>query len=220
MAAAVLVISISFYPSTLSKVAVFTPAWLLFMALLSRFSGRIAAILSLFLPAFAGVALIGLIGEPMRRYFSIVNGRMVSVPSVAMDVYNDYFARHDLTHFCQIWLLKPFIRCSLQQPLSVEMNSHYPLGFLNASLFATEGIASVGLLGAPAVMFVCGLVIALGNRVSAGLSARFVLISAAIVPQIMMNVPFSTLMLSHGLWILFLLWYISPRTQFGGAAES
>ncbi|MDE2376701.1 hypothetical protein [Bradyrhizobium sp.] len=220
MAAAVLAISISFYPSTLSKVALFTPAWLLFVVLVSRLSGRTAAILSLFLPVLIGVLLVSTIGEPVRRYFSIVNGRMVSVPSVAMDVYNDYFARHDLTHFCQIWLLKPFVPCTLKEPISVVLNSNYPLGFLNASLFATEGIASVGLWAAPAVMLVCGLVIALGNRLSAGLSARFILISAAIVPQIMMNVPFSTLMLTHGLWLLFLLWYLTPRTLFGSPAEA
>ena len=44
---------------------------------------------------------------------------MIAIPSVAMDVYNDFFSKHELTHFCQIWLLKPVmtalikIRCRL-----------------------------------------------------------------------------------------------------------
>ncbi|QOG17174.1 hypothetical protein [Bradyrhizobium sp. SEMIA] len=219
LAAAMLAISISFYPSTLSKIALFTPAWLLFMTLLSILLGRFATILSLFLPVLTGVLFISTIGEPLRRYFDIVNARMLSVPSVALDVYNEYFAQHELTHFCQIWLLKPFMSCVLKQPLSVEMNSIYPLGFLNASLFATEGIASVGVWGAPLATLACGLVVGFGNRLSAGLSERFVLISAAIVPQVITNVPFSTLMLTHGLWLLFLLWYVTPRTLFGGPAE-
>ncbi|MCP3401428.1 hypothetical protein [Bradyrhizobium sp. CCGB20] len=219
LAVAMLAISISFYPSTLSKIALFTPAWLLCMTLLSMLRGRVATIMSLFLPVLIGVLLISTIGEPIRRYFDIVNARMLAVPSVAMDVYNEYFAQHELTHFCQIWLVKPFIACALKQPLSVEMNSNYPLGFLNASLFATEGIASVGLWAAPLATFACGLVIGLGNRLSAGLSTRFILISAAIMPQVITNVPFSTLMLTHGLWLLFLLWYVTPRTLFGSPAK-
>ncbi|MET4485834.1 hypothetical protein [Bradyrhizobium sp. LA7.1] len=219
LAAAMLAVSISFYPSTLSKIALFTPAWLLCMTLLSILLGRVATILSLSLPVLTGVLLISTIGEPMRRYFDIVNARMLSVPSVALDVYNEYFAHHELTHFCQIWLLKPFMACALKQPLSVEMNSNYPLGFLNASLFATEGVASVGLWLAPIATFACGLVVGLGNRLSAGLPERFILISAAIVPQVITNVPFSTLILTHGLWLLFLLWYVTPRTLFATLAE-
>lgn len=210
----VLAVAISFYPSTLSKMTLFAPAWMVFIATLSRFSARATPILSICLPVLGGIILVLLIGEPARRYFNIVNWRMVIIPSQALDVYNEYFARHELTHFCQIWLLKPFVSCALEVPLSVEMQNNYGLGNFNASLFATEGIASVGPWLAPVVVLFCGLVIGFGNRVSAGLSPRFILVSAAIVPQTMMNVPFSTIMLSHGLWLLFLLWYLTPRTLF------
>ena len=60
----------------------------------------------------------------------------------------------------------------------------------------------------------CGLVIALGNRLSAGLPPRFILISGAILPLILLNVPLSTVLVTHGMAILFLLWYITPRTIF------
>ncbi|MCK1660617.1 hypothetical protein [Bradyrhizobium sp. 151] len=91
----------------------------------------------------AGVLLIITIGEPMRLFFGIVNARMLSVPSVTMDVYNQYFAQHELTHFCQIWLLKPFVSCALKQQISVEMKSTYR--FPQCFLVRHEGIASVGL---------------------------------------------------------------------------
>jgi len=78
--------------------------------------------------------------------------------------------------------------------------------FFNAFLFATEGITSVGMMFAPLSVFVCGLIIALGNRLSSGLPPRFILISSALVPQILLNVPLSTVLLTHGLSILFLLW--------------
>jgi hypothetical protein len=211
----VLLISLSFYPSTLTKLALFTPAWLITLALISRiFEARVTAILSLLLPILAGVILISTIGEPMRRYFSIVNMRMSIVPSSAMDVYNEYFARHDVTHFCQISLLKPFVPCALEYQLGVEMQNNYALGNFNASLFATEGIASVGMMFAPLSAFLCGLIIALGNRLSSGLPPRFILISSALVPQILLNVPLSTVLLTHGLSILFVLWYVMPRTIF------
>jgi len=211
----VLLISMSFYPSTLSKLTFFTPAWLIAIALISRiFEARVAAILSLLLPILGGVTLISTIGQPMRRYFDIVNVRMSMVPSSAMDVYNEYFTRHDPTHFCQIWLLKPFVSCALEYPLSIEMNNNYALGNFNASLFATEGIASVGMVFAPLSVLVCGLIIALGNRLSSGLPPRFILLSSALVPQILLNVPLSTVLLTHGLSILFLLWYVMPRTIF------
>jgi hypothetical protein len=129
-----------------------------------------------------------------------------------MDIYNEFFARHDLTYFCQLRILKPFVNCPYEHPLAIEMENNYALGNFNASLFATEGIASVGVLFAPVSVFLCGLVIALGNRLSAGLPPRFILISGAILPQILLNVPLSTVLLTHGMGILFLLWYITPRT--------
>jgi hypothetical protein len=211
----VLLISISFYPSTLSRTAFFTPAWLVTLALISRFCGtRATTILSLLLLVLVGILLISVFGELARPYFNLVNFRMVIIPSSAMDVYNEYFANHPLTHFCQIWLLKPFVPCALEYPLSVEMQNNYALGNFNASLFATEGIASVGLWLAPITVFICGLVVALGNRLSAGLPSRFILLSAGVLPLLLQNVPFSTVMLTHGLWILFALWYLTPRAIF------
>jgi hypothetical protein len=140
---------------------------------------------------------------------------MIAIPSVAIDVYNDFFSRHDLTYFCQMRVLKPFVGCPYQEPLSIVMLHNYPFGGnFNASLFATEGVASVGLLLAPVSALACGLVVALGNRLSAGLPPSFVLVSGAILAQIVLNVPLTTVLLSHGAGLLFLLWYITPRSMF------
>ena len=56
--------------------------------------------------------------------------------------------------------------------------------------------------------------IALANRLSAGLPPRLILISSAALPQIFLNVPLTTTLLSHGAAVLFLLWYITPRSLF------
>ena len=99
------------------------------------------------------------------------------------------------------------------------MAQTYKIGNFNASLFATEGIASVGLWLAPVSVFICGLVIALGNRLSAGLPSGFILCSGAILPQVLLNVPLTTALLTHGAALLFLLWYITPRAIFEQKAE-
>jgi hypothetical protein len=221
-AGAVLVVLLLYYPIAMSKTALFTPAWLAFMALLARISAaRQAVVVSLLLPMLAGVGLIVLLMNDVvsssiaMPYFYTVNFRIIAVPSIAMDIYNDFFSRHEVTHFCQIRLLKLIIGCSYQDQLSVVMLNNYPVGGnFNASLFATEGIASVGSLFAPVSVFAAGLVVALGNRLSAGLPPSFIVVSGAVLPQILLNVPLSTVLLTHGAGVLFLLWYITPRGMF------
>jgi hypothetical protein len=212
-----LVFMLLFYPITLSKLAFFSTAWIVALLVLSKiFESRITTILSLLLPMLIGVILICTIpGKNYTlAYFGLVNIRMIATPGSAMDIYNDFFANHPLTYFCQISFLKPLMNCPYQDPLSVVMEKTYGLGNLNASLFATEGIASVGLYFAPLVALVCGLVVALGNRASAGLPPSFILISGALLPQAFLNVPLTTVLLTHGAGILFLLWYVMPRTMF------
>jgi hypothetical protein len=212
-AGSVLILALLFYPITLSKLTIFASAWLIFTALLSRFFGaRTTAVLSLSLPMLAGNLTLLLHIWP--DFFYIADFRLMMIPSGAMDIYNHYFSDHQLTHFCQIWILKPFVTCSYENQLSILMQNVYELGNLNASLFATEGIASVGPVWAPVSAFVCGLVIAFGNRLSADLPPRLILISAAILPLVFLNVPLATTLLTHGTAILFLLWWITPREMF------
>jgi hypothetical protein len=210
------------YPVTLSKLFLLAPFWLVAMLLLSKiFDTKTAVVMSLLVPVLIGLVLHLLLPEQSRLYFSIVNFRLVAIPSNSFDVYNDFFSRHDPTWFCQISVLKRIMSCPYQEPLWTLMQKTYGLGNLNASLFATEGVASVGLLLAPVVAFGCGLVIALGNRLSAGLPPRFILLSSAVLLPILLNVPFSVVLNTHGAALLFLLWYITPRKIFeqdGGVA--
>jgi hypothetical protein len=152
------------------------------------------------------------LGSIPGKYFDIVNIRMIATPSGALDIYNHFFASHPLTWFCQISVLKPLMHCPYGDPLAVVMQNTYELGNLNASLFATEGIASVGPWLAPLTALAAGLVLALGNRASAGLPPRFVLMSAGVLPHVLLNVPLSVAMLTHGTALLFLLWYLMPRS--------
>jgi hypothetical protein len=203
------------YPVTLSKLALFAPFVLLAVLLLSKvLDAKTTVIMSLLGPVLIGVILLVSFRLHSALYFSIVNFRLFAVPANAMDIYNDFFSRHDPTYFCQISILKRIMSCPYQEPLWTLMQKAYNLGNLNASLFATEGLASVGLLLAPIATFGCGLVIALGNRLSAGLPSRFILLSSAVLLPILINVPLSIVLNTHGAALLFLLWYITPRAIF------
>ena len=220
-AAAALLLLLLFYPVTLTKLTLFAPFWLLFLATLSRLIEiRMAVVLSLAAPIAIGV-MLGMLYktgtlpyELVLPYFGALNFRMIAVPSLAIDIYNDFFGTQPATHFCQISILKGFVACPYSQPLALLMANNYKLGNLNASLFATEGVASVGILLAPVSALVCGFIIRIGNRASAGLPARFVLLSGAMIVQVFMNVPLTTTLLTNGGALLFLLWYVTPRTIF------
>ncbi|WMT72568.1 hypothetical protein [Bradyrhizobium sp. Ash2021] len=218
-AGAVLFLLMLFYPITLSKLALFTPSWLAAIFVLSRFLNfKLSVTLTLLLPISAGIFLVMLSQWNLLPYeltipfFGLVNFRMIAVPSLAMEYYNSFFATHPVTHFCQIRLLKSLVSCPYQEQLADVIYNAFGIGGqFNASLFATEGIASVGVLFAPITAFAAGLVIALGNRLSAGLPPQFILISSAVLAQALLNVPLSTVLLTHGASFLFLLWYITPR---------
>jgi hypothetical protein len=70
----------------------------------------------------------------------------------------------------------------------------------------------VGLYLAPLAALASGLVLALGNGASAGLPSRFVLVSAGVLPQVLLNVPLTVALLTHGTMLLFLLWHVMPRS--------
>lgn len=215
----VLVLLLLFYPITLTKFAFFTPAWLIALVVLSRFLGaRASVIASIFVPMLLGLALIVLTGASLNsapgRYFDLVNIRMMATASSALDIYNHFFASHPLTWFCQISVLKPLMHCPYAEPLAVVMQNTYGFGNLNASLFATEGVASVGPWLAPLTALASGLVLAIGNRASTGLPPRFVLLSSGVLPHVLLNVPLTVAMVTHGTAILFLLWYVTPRSLF------
>ena len=220
-AAAALGLLLLFYPVTLTKLTLFAPFWLLFLTLLSILVEiRMAVVLSLVAPMAIGVVLAMLYKANVLSYevafpfFGAVNFRMIAVPSLAIDIYNDFFATHPVTWFCQISVLKAIVACPYSGPLALLMADNYNLGNLNASLFATEGIASVGTAFAPLAALACGFVIALANRASAGLPARFILLSSGMLVQVLINVPLTTTMLTNGGALLFLLWYVTPRTIF------
>ncbi|WP_156179915.1 hypothetical protein [Bradyrhizobium sp. LTSPM299] len=219
MVAALCVVSLAYYPITFTKTAILIAPFVVFVAAMSvRFEARIVVILSLMIPLLIGlVAIAGSEKQDMNVFrqivFGILDFRLLAVPAISLEHYFAFFQHHPHTYFCQVSFLRPLMSCPYSDQLGVLMANEYHIGSMNASLFATEGVASVGALWMPLAALVCGLIIGVGNKVASGLPARFVLISGAIVPHTLLNVPLSTTFLSNGLALLMLLWWITPRDQ-------
>jgi hypothetical protein len=202
------------YATAFTKLSLLVPFYLIFIAALTRFfEARSVVIISLLIPVTVGLIARAFNSEITNAVFGFLLLRLVAIPSISLEHYYVFFADHPFTHFCQITLVRRFVDCPYQE-LGVALSNWFGLGNQNASLFATEGVASVGPTLAPLVAFFCGAVIAVGNTVSAGLPKQFILVSACMMPQILRDVPLSITFLSHGMGLLFALWYLTPRDYF------
>jgi hypothetical protein len=208
-----------FYPIVLNKTVLFAAGWLPFLFLIfGIFEARRAAALSIVIPLATGLILyLGFAvddGPPgfSQYVFNLVNFRMSAIPSIAMDYYSEFFSQYPHTQFCQINLVRMISGCAYPDQISVIFSHRYEgVGNFNASLFATEGIASVGPGWAPLAALICGLILSLGNLVSGRLPPQLVAVSAGLVLQALVNVALSTVLLSDGMATLFLLWLVTPE---------
>jgi hypothetical protein len=201
-----------FFPILLNKTVLFTPIWLIYLYLMYRiFNPIVATVLVVALPVLVGAATY--LAFYNYYFVGFVNLRMVAIPSLAMDHYLDFFSTRPNTYFCQIGLVRAIVDCPYAEQLGVLLEREYHLGNFNGSLFTTEGIASLGPYFAPVATFFCGVVIGLGNVASSRLPLVLVCVSSSVVVQSLLNVPLSTVMLSNGGAVMFLLWMVSPRAS-------
>ena len=77
--------------------------------------------------------------------FGLVSFRLLAIPSISLDHYYVFFADHPLTQFCRLTFTKGLMDCPYPDQLGVILANWFRLGTMNASLFATEGVASVGV---------------------------------------------------------------------------
>ncbi|MBR1207147.1 MULTISPECIES: hypothetical protein [unclassified Bradyrhizobium] len=211
-AACVLLFALCFYPVVNNKTVLLLPIWLPFLFwLFGRFTPRLATVLTFLIPMIIGLTAFAVLGAD-RDYvvFSAINLRFLAIPSLALDQYADFFAHRDLTRFCQITIVRQVTACPYGE-LGPALGAIYRDGNFNASFLATEGIASVGLALAPVSALVCGLILSVGSMVSRHLSPRFIAVSSGIAVQAIMNVPLTTSLMSNGIALLFLLWWLTPE---------
>jgi hypothetical protein len=199
-----LIIIASFYPALLNKTVLFAPLWLVYILLMFRvFAPKRAWVLCLLTPLLLGLILHATAAPTGKlSVFYLVNERFFAIPSIALDRYAHFFTNNPPTYFCQINVVRWLTGCPYSTELGGIFAEHYRLGNLNASLFATEGIASVGFKCMPIVTLLCG---AAGNSLSRRLSPMFVATSSAVAVQALMNVPLSIAVLTDGGHALYTL---------------
>ncbi|ERF81827.1 hypothetical protein JQ559_13845 [Bradyrhizobium viridifuturi] len=214
LAAGVLLFALCFYPVVNNKTVLLLPIWLPFLFwLYGRFNPRLATVLAVLLPTIVGLTSFAVLtADKDYVVFSAINLRFLAIPSLALDQYADFFAHRELTRFCQISVLRPVTTCPYGE-LGPALGAIYHDGNFNASFLATEGIASVGLVLAPVSALVCGLILSVGSAVSRHLSPRFIAVSSGIAVQTIMNVPLTTGLVSNGIAVLFLLWWLTPEQR-------
>jgi hypothetical protein len=211
IAAIALTILFLFYPITLNKTVLLTPFWLIALTMLLRFvPAKPAAVLSLLAPMLLGLIIHTFELDLSRKIYGVINLRMLAIPASGIDHYAHFFSTHPVTNFCQIQIIGKIFQCTLSDRLAVLMANGYAIGNYNASLLATEGIASVGPYLAPIPVLLCGMVFAVGNMASARLDQAFIFLSGSVLAQAVMNIPLSTLMLTHGGVVMLVLWFIAP----------
>ena len=230
LAGAAILMSWAYYPVALNKSVLFAGLWLPYLFVVFRcFEPRRAAIIALLLPMLPGIVAYNLIdhdwlspdgavGRAALFEIGSVNVRMYAFPTFAMNFYSEFFTNHPVTHFCQIGVIRAIYGCPYPFQLGVVMADAYHMGNLNGSLFATEGIASVGPLWAPVSALVCGLIVSFGNSASARLPAPVVATSAGMAVQALLNTPLSVSLLSNGVLVLWLLWALTPDWPEDAAA--
>jgi hypothetical protein len=207
----------AFYPVLLNKTVAFAGIWLIFLFTMFRlFESKRASLLVLLVPMSIGLMAYQvmyqhtLLGMYSAYFFGIFNYRMTAIPAIVLERYFEFFANHQFTHFCQVGLVRALVGCPYEFQLGAELEKVYHLGNLNGSLLATEGVASVGPLWAPISALICGLVLSLGNSVSAGLPRPLIAASSGLVVLALLNVPLSVSLLSNGLFALLALWFVTP----------
>jgi hypothetical protein len=226
LAGAAIVLIWAFYPVVLNKSVLFGGLLLPYLFVLFRcFEPKRAVIYALLIPMVPGIIAYylvedgaisrdGTLGRLAAFLIGSVNVRLFAFPTVAMDLYSEFFTLHRPTHFCQIGIIRAIYGCPYPFQLGTVMAETYNMGNFNGSLFATEGIASVGPIWAPVSALVCGMIVSLGNRASARLPAPLVGTSAGIaVQQALLNAPLSVSLLSNGVLVLWLLWAVTPELR-------
>jgi hypothetical protein len=224
LAAAAILVIWAYYPVLLNKSVLFGGLWLPYLFVMFRcFAPKRAAVYALLLPMLPGIVAFhlleagwlsydGAIGRAALYVIGSVNSRLYAYPTMAMDLYSDFFTAHPVTHFCQIGIIRAMVGCPYPFQLGAAMAEAYHMGNFNGSLFATEGVASVGPYWAPLSALVCGLIVSLGNSASARLPAPVIAASAGLaVQQTLLNAPLSVSLLSNGVLALWLLWALTPE---------
>lgn len=151
---------------------------------------------------------------------SIFLMRTMSIGGLTMSLYYEFFSSFGFTNYTHISLVGPLIGQSPYAPLSLGqvIGAQYFGGIAanyNANFWASDGFAARGLMGIPIITAaICAMLYAL-DRLSSRYDPRFVSLWLTGFWLAMLNLPFSTAMLSGGGLLILLLLGFAQVQSFG-----
>jgi hypothetical protein len=214
----VLLLLLCYYPITMSKLVLFAPVWLVTMFVLSKLlEVRASFVVALLTPAASGIVLFVLYKNDLApykftiSYFGLVNFRIIAIPSLAMDYYNEFFSRHFLTQFCQI----SFSQTPHDAPIPRPALGRDLQRLRDRRKFQCIAVCGGGYhLRRPDVCSGCGFRRQAYHSLGKPLVRRF---AATVHPDLQRcscassgRCPIHKALLTHGAVLLFLFWYIAP----------
>lgn len=162
-----------------------------------------------FLTATAAKA-IGGIGFSLA---SIVLYRMLAIPGVEMGEYYDFFHHFPKTFYSHVTGINWFITYPYKLSIGREVSAQYlgnSVANANASFFAMDGIAALGLPGILVASFLCALVFLTIDSCATDLKAEFVAAALAYTSISLANSSLFTTLLGDGLFLLMVLFLYTP----------
>jgi hypothetical protein len=178
-----------------------------------RFSTILAGGLALFftLTALADLAGLRVLGTAMTF---VVLYRATAVPALATAQYAGFFAEHPHTWGSHITGLSSLITYPYPRSLDYLIGQHFydrtELG-LNASTWASDGIAGFGTGGILLASLICALVFWTLDAAADGLDLRFTVVALGYGVVNFSNVPLFTNLVTGGVALLIVLLYLWPR---------
>lgn len=209
-----LIMSVTIYLIQGSKLAIlmFFIVYVMLFFYKSRFGFYLAVVLYLSLIMIVLYLLPDM--EVMKWVKSLLFIRSLGTPAWTIVHYYEFFTLNGFSYYGHIGPVNalfdnyPYGNLALGQVIGLEYSGSSDANF-NANFWASEGIASIGVLGLPLISIIVGFVFLIFNYVSKGFDNKFIFILLVGFWQAMLNMPFATAMLSGGGVIIIILLFLN-----------
>jgi len=205
------------------KHILFSAPYILVMFLLLRrhsnvFGMRIVWATGLFLAGFTCYVVIFNAG---RSDLAVLLGanivlRIFGSNGLLMACYQDFFSNHPLTYYSSVTGVNWFVHYPYEHPIGIEislatMGAEGLNNNQNAGFWATDGLAAMGLPGIVLISLFVGVVFYGLDCISLPHKAPVIALFLSQYALILINVSFFTSLVTGGLVLLVVLFYLMPR---------
>jgi len=139
--------------------------------------------------------------------------RQYAVPALAPALYHQFFQTHPHTYWSHISGINYFLHYPYgSHTVAVEMDRHFQLGPYNASFIASDAIEAYGYQALPFVALVVGAFFVVLNTCGRGIGILTMSLLVVLPSIAITNIPFSTIMLTNGVFFLMLFMAWMPQS--------